>query len=54
MIVIGAPFGGLIADSLGFRTALWMAAIGLSIVAICFAFSPMRNSRLDDDHHIKV
>lgn len=49
MIVIGAPFGGAIADLFGFRTALWLAIIGLFICAIWFAFSPMAGAVLEDD-----
>lgn len=48
MIVIGAPLGGAIADFFGFRTALWLAVIGLAICAIWFAFSPMRNAKLEE------
>lgn len=48
MIVIGAPLGGAIADGLGFRTALWIAIAGLSLCAVWFALSPMRNAQLED------
>ncbi|WP_067730563.1 MFS transporter [Oceanobacillus damuensis] len=54
MIVIGAPFGGAIADFFGFRTALRLAVIGLAICAIWFAFFPMRNAKLDDDNQNSV
>jgi MFS family permease len=48
MIVIGAPFGGAIADFFGFRTALWLTIIGLAICAVWFAFSPMRHAKLEE------
>ncbi len=46
MIVIGAPLGGAIADALGFRTALWVATVGLAIIAAWFSLSPMCNAQL--------
>ena len=49
MVVIGAPISGAIADFIGFREALWIAGIGLAIVAIWFAFSPMWNAMLEDE-----
>jgi predicted MFS family arabinose efflux permease len=49
MIIIGAPLGGAIADGLGFRTALWIAIIGLAICGIWFLLSNMRNACLKDD-----
>jgi MFS family permease len=41
-IVIGAPLGGLLADSLGNRPALWIAVIGLAAQAIAISCSPLR------------
>lgn len=49
MIVIGAPLGGEIADLFGFRPALWVAILGLAIVAVWFYLSPMRNAQINDD-----
>lgn len=53
MIVIGAPFGGAIADFFGFRVALWLAIIGLAICAIWFSFSPMRHATLEDENLVE-
>jgi MFS family permease len=49
MIVIGAPLGGIIADLFGFRTALWVAVVGLAIVGVWFALSPMRDAQIDEN-----
>jgi MFS family permease len=46
MIVFGAPLGGAIADVLGFRMAIWVAIVGLAIVAAWFGLSPMYNAKL--------
>ncbi|WP_189000835.1 MFS transporter [Paenibacillus nasutitermitis] len=48
MIVIGAPLGGIIADVYGFRTALWVAIVGLALVGIWFSLSPMRDAQIDE------
>lgn len=48
MIVIGAPLGGLLADAIGFRFALWLAMAGFLAVAAGLASSPFRSARLDD------
>ena len=42
MIVIGAPLGGVLADGLGNRTALWIAVAGLVGQAIAITFSRLR------------
>jgi MFS family permease len=44
-IVIGAPLGGLLADNLGYRSALWIAVIGLAAQAIAISCSPLRLAR---------
>ncbi|TNJ63955.1 MFS transporter [Paenibacillus hemerocallicola] len=49
MIVIGAPLGGLIADTFGFRTSLTLAVAGLAFCAIWFWLSPMRHAKLDEN-----
>ena len=46
MIVIGAPLGGVAADSIGFRPMLWIAAASFLIVAAGLALTPFRNARL--------
>jgi MFS family permease len=53
MIVIGAPLGGQIADAFGFRTALWVAVVGLAVVGVWFMFSPMRNAQIDETANTK-
>lgn len=45
MIVIGAPLGGVIADHLGYRPALWIAAGGFLLVSLLLAASPFRQAR---------
>jgi MFS family permease len=46
MIVLGAPIGGALADSLGNRIALWIAVAGLAGQAIAITFSRVRHARL--------
>lgn len=48
MIVIGAPLGGVLADSLGSRPALWIAVTGLFGQAIAVSCSQLRHARLTD------
>jgi MFS family permease len=43
-VIIGAPAGGLIADAIGFRFALWLAAGGLAVAALVLAASPFRHA----------
>jgi len=45
-IVLGAPIGGILADALGNRTALWIAVAGLFGQAIAITASPFRNATL--------
>jgi MFS family permease len=45
MIVAGAPIGGLIADRIGYRPALWIAAGGLLLVPAVLAATPFRRAR---------
>jgi predicted MFS family arabinose efflux permease len=47
MLVIGAPLGGLLADTVGYRTMLWTAAAGFLIAAIFLGLSGFRTVRLD-------
>jgi predicted MFS family arabinose efflux permease len=46
MIVLGAPIGGVLSDSLGNRPALWIAVAGLTGQAIAITFSRVRDARL--------
>ncbi|HST64814.1 MAG TPA: MFS transporter [Mycobacteriales bacterium] len=46
-VVIGAPLGGLLADSAGFRLALWVAAGGVALAAIGLLASPFRTARTE-------
>lgn len=47
MFTIGAPVGGLLAEHLGFRSALWLAIGGMAGAAVVAAFSPMRTARIE-------
>ena len=47
-VVVGAPAGGLLADHLGYRPALWIAITGLSAVAVGLLLSPFRHARAAD------
>ncbi len=44
-VVIGAPLGGLLADSAGSRFALWVAAGGVGVAALALLASPFREAR---------
>jgi predicted MFS family arabinose efflux permease len=46
MIVLGAPIGGALADSIGSRPALWIAVTGLVGQAIAISFSRVRHARV--------
>lgn len=48
LIVIGAPLGGLLGDRIGYRSMLWIAALGFLAVAARPGLSGFRNARLDD------
>jgi MFS family permease len=45
-IVIGAPVGGLLADHLGTRTALWIGVGGMVVQAVLLHRSDFRHARL--------
>ncbi len=45
MIVIGAPLGGFLAVSIGYRPTLWIAIAGFLAVALYLAASPFRTAR---------
>ncbi|MEV4312365.1 MFS transporter [Actinocrispum sp. NPDC049592] len=46
MIVVGAPLGGILADTAGFRTALWTGIAGLVGAAVILICSPFRHARI--------
>jgi MFS family permease len=48
MLVIGAPLGGLLADTVGYRPMLWAAAAGFLTVSTGLGLSGFRNARLDE------
>jgi predicted MFS family arabinose efflux permease len=48
MIVLGAPIGGFLAVSIGYRPTLWIAIAGFVLTAGCLAASPFRNARHGD------
>ncbi|HUX05043.1 MAG TPA: MFS transporter [Acidimicrobiales bacterium] len=50
MIVIGAPTGGLLGDTIGYRPMLWIVAGGFFVVAISLGLSQFRDARVDDAH----
>lgn len=45
MVVVGAPLGGILADSIGFRTTLWLALAGFALFTAWLAASPFRHAR---------
>ncbi|HEY0639226.1 MAG TPA: MFS transporter [Pseudonocardiaceae bacterium] len=47
-VVVGAPLGGLLADTLGYRPALWAGVVGLAAGAVALRFSAFRTARADD------
>ncbi len=47
MIVIGAPAGGFLGDTIGFRPVLWIVAGGFLVVAVTLGLSRFRNARVD-------
>lgn len=52
MIVVGAPVGGLLADIIGLRAALFACAAGFLVVATGLSITPYRTARLDDAHAV--
>lgn len=48
MIVAGAPIGGLLADGLGHRPAMWIAIAGFALVPIFLVATPFRDARHGD------
>jgi MFS family permease len=49
MIVIGAPVGGILADSIGYRPTFWIGIGGFVVVAVGLALSPFRHARHDEE-----
>ena len=49
MIVVGAPLGGLLAASLGYRPALWIGVAGILLTTVFLALSPFRSARHETD-----
>ena len=48
MIAVGAPLGGLLADTAGYRTALWIGIAGLALAVLALGLSRFRDARLAD------
>ncbi|WP_340646410.1 MFS transporter [Phenylobacterium sp.] len=48
MIVVGAPLGGWLADTIGYRPTLWIAIAGFVAVTLYLAASPFRTARHGD------
>ena len=48
MIVVGAPLGGLLADTIGFRVVLWVTVAGFLIIASGLTHTPYRTARIDN------
>jgi MFS family permease len=46
MIVVGAPLGGILADTAGYRTALWTGIAGLVGAALILICSPFRHAKV--------
>jgi predicted MFS family arabinose efflux permease len=47
MVVFAAPLGGLLADTIGYRQALYLAAAGFVLVALSLSLTPLRYARLE-------
>jgi predicted MFS family arabinose efflux permease len=45
MVVVAAPLGGLLADRIGFRPTLWIAAAGFLLVPLALAATPFGRAR---------
>jgi MFS family permease len=48
MIVVGAPLGGLIGDTIGFQPVLFATAVGFVIIAGILWLTPYRGATLDE------
>jgi MFS family permease len=49
MVVFAAPLGGLLADAIGYREGLWLAAAGFVVTALAIGLTPMRDARTERD-----
>ncbi|HLY79575.1 MAG TPA: MFS transporter [Caulobacteraceae bacterium] len=49
MIVFAAPLGGFVADRIGYRTTLGLAAAGFALVALGMTLTPFRDARIEQD-----
>jgi nitrate/nitrite transporter NarK len=47
MIVVAAPLGGLLADRIGYRAALWVVAAGFAAVALWIGLSRFAGARIE-------
>jgi predicted MFS family arabinose efflux permease len=47
MVVFAAPLGGLLADAIGYRQALWLASAGFVVVALAVRLTPLWTARVD-------
>ncbi|SCL38066.1 Predicted arabinose efflux permease, MFS family [Micromonospora rhizosphaerae] len=45
MLTVGAPVGGLLAQYIGYRPAIWIGVAGMAVAATAAALSPLRNAR---------
>ncbi|MQA28029.1 MAG: MFS transporter, partial [Micromonosporaceae bacterium] len=50
MIAIGAPIGGVLADWIGYRHALWIPIAGLAVAAYALTRSRFRQARMPEPH----
>lgn len=51
MVAVGAPLGGVLADQVSYRFALWIGLSGAVIQALVLATSPTRRARTADELH---
>lgn len=49
MVAVGAPLGGVLADQVSYRFALWIGLSGAVVQALVLAFSPTRRARTADE-----
>ncbi|MGW0580364.1 MFS transporter [Streptomyces sp. NPDC002920] len=49
MVAVGAPLGGVLADHVGYRFALWTGLTGAVVQALLLAFSRTRQARTADE-----
>lgn len=49
MVAVGAPLGGVLADQVSYRFALWIGLSGAVVQALVLAISPTRGARTADE-----